>query len=277
MEYNKLVNMVLTPDWAYRNEKWKYYSMDFHAHGFLEINYIFEGSCTYIIGKTTYVLQKKNLLILDSRIPHKKIFDHSVPCVVYGCSFDMKEPVSGFGTLEDLLNESPILSALLADINEGLVMEDGSFIFSDLAALQSEIAGSRNPYYIQALGVKMLIDIARRYTNPVSNRAEYVLQIKEYIRLHFDQIDSLAQIADSVGLNQTYAERLFKKETGCTIWNYLIHYRLEVATNLLQYPDIPIGEIDARIGMNSRQTFYIQFRKKYGLSPQEYRKNTKGE
>ena len=67
-------------------------------------------------------------------------------------------------------------------------------------------------------------------------------------------------------------ERIFKRETGSTIWQYVMECRMDAAKDLLENTPIPIGEIDPLIGMNSRQTFYIQFKRHYGVSPAEYRK-----
>jgi transcriptional regulator GlxA family with amidase domain len=56
-----------------------------------------------------------------------------------------------------------------------------------------------------------------------------------------------------------------------TIWSYLTEIRLKNSIQLLLHTDIPIGDIDEKIGINSRQNFYKLFKSKYNISPSEYR------
>ena len=78
---------ILLPDSSYLNNNWKDYTMKPHAHGFLEMNYIMEGTCSYLVGDRVFPLKKHNLIVFDASILHKKIFDHRTPCSVLGCSF----------------------------------------------------------------------------------------------------------------------------------------------------------------------------------------------
>lgn len=67
-------------------------------------------------------------------------------------------------------------------------------------------------------------------------------------------------------------ERLFKQETGMSVWTYLNNIRIEKSLYYLTELNIPIGNIDELVGIHSRQNFYLLFKKKYGISPAQYRK-----
>jgi transcriptional regulator GlxA family with amidase domain len=67
-------------------------------------------------------------------------------------------------------------------------------------------------------------------------------------------------------------ERVFKQETGDSIWNYLNNIRMENAVYYLTQSNIPIGDIDELVGIHSRQNFYLLFKNKYQVSPSQYRK-----
>lgn len=65
-------------------------------------------------------------------------------------------------------------------------------------------------------------------------------------------------------------QRIFKQFTNQTVWTYLVALRVKKEAYLLRYTDIPIGDIDENIGINSRQNFYILFKKTHGIiSPSE--------
>ena len=57
-------------------------------------------------------------------------------------------------------------------------------------------------------------------------------------------------------------ERVFKQETGDSIWNYLNNIRMENAVYYLTQSNIPIGDIDELVGIHSRQNFYLLFKNK---------------
>lgn len=101
----------------------------------------------------------------------------------------------------------------------------------------------------------------------------YAEIVKIHIRHRYRDLSGLEDIESFMGLNSTYLERIFHEVTGSSIYQFMIETRLSAAAQILKDTDTPIGEIDQMIGMNSRQTFYLQFKKRYGVSPSEYRKS----
>ncbi len=271
MKTTNLSGLVFNPDNAYINSDWKHYSMSPHAHGWLELNYIVEGSCTYLVNDVPYDLSCRNLLVLDSSLPHRKIFHPDTPCTVLGASFTMQEGIIGLADADILLHKDPAAQRFWSLFTAARVLPDGRSIYADLLNLYEIFCNEESSFYLTCATAKLLMDIPRLFTQYDTNRIDYIRQIKLYIQYHYSKIRSVAEIAEHVNLNPTYMERIFKKCTGNTIWQYLTSLRLEAAKNLLTHSDISIGEIDTVIGMGSRQSFYIQFKKKYGISPADYR------
>lgn len=267
-----LPGKVLMPDHSYLNNNWKHYSMDFHQHGILELNYIAEGSCSYIVNGISYELKKKNLLVLQSSLPHKKIFNHAIPCTVLGCSFSYQESTIPTASFCSLLEYNPELSAFINDsLGDAYVFPDAHILVPDLQELFMEFTNAKNASYIITLGNKILISMGRLVKKNNLTRREYIAKIQSLIDISYFRIKNVGEIASEVNLNQTYMERIFKLETGCTVWEYVTSIRMQAAVNLLRHPEIRIGDIDSLIGMNSRQAFYLQFKKKFGISPYQYR------
>ena len=69
-----------------------------------------------------------------------------------------------------------------------------------------------------------------------------------------------------------HLSRIIKQETGKTLHNYLMYYRLRIAKNLLVTTQYDIEDIAWRAGFSSSTYFIKQFRLNTGLTPKKYRK-----
>ncbi len=274
MNIAELPNSPLYMDMAYINGNWKYYTMELHRHGLVECNYIAEGSCVYQIGGVPYRLTRGNLILLDSSIPHKITFSHEQPCTVMGMSlsFTDENAPAAMPRLGELLAQSRELRCLLAGLEGAVVFPDARALRGDILRLAREYDGRRDAFYLNSLSYHLLAEIARLPVTECSSVQYYVEKARTYIKEAFYLIRSNQQIAGHIGLNATYLERIYKKATGRTLWESVTDCRLAAAEELLRQPVIPIKEIDTMIGFSNRQTFYLQFKKRYGMSPSEYRK-----
>ena len=262
----------LYADMAYINGNWKYYTMDTHSHGLLECNYIDGGSCTYEIDGIPYRLTSKNLILLDSSIPHRIVFDHGHPCTVMGVSLSYGGTGGDMPGLPALLRQSPEIRSLLEGLDRALVFPDGRSLQRDIHRLAREYQGRRDAFYLNSLSYHLLAQLARLPRTAGSSAQDYAEKAASYIQEAFYLIRSNEQIARQLGLNATYLERIYKKATGSTLWETVTACRLAAAEELLKQPMIPIGQIDSMIGFANRQTFYLQFKKRYGMSPSRYRR-----
>ena len=69
-----------------------------------------------------------------------------------------------------------------------------------------------------------------------------------------------------------HLSRIIKQETGKTLHNYLMYYRLRIAKNLLVTTQYDIEDIAWRAGFSSSTYFIKLFRLNTGLTPKKYRK-----
>ena len=274
MLIEKIPNLPLCVDMAYMNGNWKYYTMDTHSHGLWECNYIEEGNCVYEIDGTEYQLPQKNLILLDSSIPHKIRFTHEHPCTVLGFSLsaDTEQKNAAFPGLLDMLNQSLDLCRMFVSLNHALVFPDARSLRGDMLRLYHEFEGRKDSFYMTSLCYHLLCELTRLSLTPKSSSQYYVEKAKTYIKESFYLIKNNEQVAAHIGLNATYLERIYKKATGVTLWESVTACRLSAAEELLAQPHIPIHEIDNMIGFSNRQAFYLQFKKRYGISPSEFRK-----
>lgn len=97
----------------------------------------------------------------------------------------------------------------------------------------------------------------------------------EYINAHYAEQLSLEQVAASVYLNPDYFSRAFKMETGQTFVNYLTDVRLSRSVWLLENTALRVQMIAQQVGYYNASYFSTIFKKKYGMSPYEYRRKEK--
>lgn len=91
-----------------------------------------------------------------------------------------------------------------------------------------------------------------------------------YLQQHYTEHISLDNLSATVNLNRSYLCRLFKRETGESLFQYLARLRLERATGLLLQEGLSIREVAARVGIDDPFYFTRMFKKQYGVAPSEY-------
>jgi AraC-like DNA-binding protein len=75
------------------------------------------------------------------------------------------------------------------------------------------------------------------------------------------------------GLNQKRIQKGFKRFFGLSVNKYIKNIRLSRAKELIETTDMSISEIVYAIGLNSRSYFSRIFVEKYGILPNNYRRN----
>ncbi|MCU6709697.1 helix-turn-helix domain-containing protein [Paenibacillus sp. J5C_2022] len=94
---------------------------------------------------------------------------------------------------------------------------------------------------------------------------------KRYINERLKEEISREQIADYVYLNPGYLSRLFKKETGESLSDYILRKRMALAKRELTHSDEPISKVARSLGYNSLSYFGKSFKRFYGMNPQDFR------
>ena len=148
-----------------------------------------------------------------------------------------------------------------------------------LEALRSETEHSQS--YSEDIAAGLLLQIMAS----VARSLERAIQLNEanstrigivsghvnyYLRTHYAEPLTLADIARSMHLNPHYLVRRFKFETGTTVFEKLAQIRIEQATRLVLEKRLPLDEIAAAVGYNSVDHFSRVFRKIKGVPPSRY-------
>lgn len=107
---------------------------------------------------------------------------------------------------------------------------------------------------------------------PISNHIE---RCKDYISKHYKEKIYLKDMAQVLGLSSTYLSRLFAKETGMCLQDYINRFKIERAANLLIYSEESISAIAEYVNFPNQSYFGKIFKKQKQMTPLEYRNRYK--
>jgi len=107
-----------------------------------------------------------------------------------------------------------------------------------------------------------------------NNRKRYSKKIndaKNFIDHNLSMDFTLQDIADFVKMNPSYLSRLFKKEVGVNISDYILNEKIIEAKIMLDYSNYSLLEISDILNFSSKSYFIKCFKKVEGITPGEYK------
>jgi AraC-like DNA-binding protein len=106
---------------------------------------------------------------------------------------------------------------------------------------------------------------------PSNGKTTLVKKMLSYLYVHYAEPLSVEDLAQAAAISSSYALHLFKEFLHASPIQYLISYRMEKATELLQASDKDITEIAHEVGFESPSYFSELFHRQKGRSPKAYR------
>ena len=100
--------------------------------------------------------------------------------------------------------------------------------------------------------------------------------MEEYVTVSFNKSPSLGELARVVHLGERQTARVFRACFGESFTDYIARSRLDSAKYMLLNTDKPISAIASETGYLSYNGFFKLFKKKTGISPEEYRIRKRG-
>ena len=126
-------------------------------------------------------------------------------------------------------------------------------LFEFFFVLSSRCRNEKNPRIIRSLGkIKIIL---------------------KFVENNYMHKISVSEVADRVDFSESHFMRYFKENMGTSFVEYLRDYRLTMAARLLLVSDSTILNIAEEVGFDNLSYFNRAFKKKYGVTPREYRNN----
>lgn len=102
--------------------------------------------------------------------------------------------------------------------------------------------------------------------------ARNLMPLKKYIDEHYNEKITLDFLSEKFYINKYYLTRLFKKQYGTSIVNYILQVRITHSKQMLRFTDMSMEQISEECGFSDTNYFSRVFRKIEGISPSVFRK-----
>ena len=245
-----------------------------HCHPYYELSYIEHGSCRFFVEDMMYDLHDGDFLLIPPQMFHytRYLFGPCLRCGIYFRLEDLE------GKLQSFLPEGQEFLTRLR------VFQAPSACRRELAGLIGRMAAEedcfdeRSPLMLKAQFQELLLLCSRVCIHLAENPASIhttdrqVLQAARFINEHFRQQITAGDIANAAGFSPNYLSRKFREAAGIGVHDYLVFIRLRNAAFELLTTDDSVTDIALRSGFSDSNYFKDVFKKKYGMTPREYRK-----
>lgn len=183
----------------------------------------------------------------------------------------------GFGELSKNRVQSfkyhfAITAAMLARYcTSGGMEHEQAYMISDYYIQEADKCATLKE--ISALHRKMVRDYTRRMNGIRTNTvySPHIVKCIHYIYDHLHEKIYLEDLAVQIGIDPSYLSRLFKKETGMPVSEYIMRKKVETAANMLEYAEYTPTEIANILAFSSQSYFVSVFRRYMGTTPGKYR------
>ncbi len=127
---------------------------------------------------------------------------------------------------------------------------------------------------VKSLQYSMIQDFCHRAgdTQIPAGISSEVYKCMNYIRSHTNEPLTIQDVADHVHRSSSYIMKRFKEELGINMGGYISRCKLEEAKSLLTYSTKSLSDISNYLCFSSQSYFQNVFKKKYGITPMQYRK-----
>lgn len=240
-----------------------------HCHDTYEVYFFISGNVSYLVEGKQYTPTPSSILLLSPNVfhgvrintdePYERFALHFNPRVISAensslllSSFSKKSSSSDiYFENADRYNLLRYFQNLLeckdlsANIQKAIVNIRVENLLSQILYMSHEIKGTSQEY---------------------NNR--YIKNIIEYLNANLTKNLNLDLIAEQFFISKYHLNTIFKKYTGTTVMNYIIHKRIAMARQLL-LQGIPAFEAAERSGFHDYSVFYRAYKKLYGYSPSQ--------
>ena len=130
--------------------------------------------------------------------------------------------------------------------------------------------------YVRNIIEQLVILVMRNSKNDITSNQGNTNIRKSLLYIHnnFQNDITVEEVAKICHYTPNYFSTCFKKSVGLTFQRYLLDVRLQFAKNLIKYGNKSCTEACFESGFNSVEYFSYAFKKKYGMSPNNYKSNS---
>ena len=222
-----------------------------NAHSFYELVYYPHGSGATTIDGTEYLFSPNTFVVIPPNVEHDetRYTDCTILCLSFSCEGDSLQ----IGHYSD---ETKKVYKVLKEILKETVNQ--AYGYQEMIATKL---------------TELFLHVARLQNSNTSSSKnfEYIIN---YLKENYYEKIQLTDCANQLNISYDYFQHKFKNLTGKSPQKFLLEQRLNAAKELLLYGGYNCTEIAYRCGFSTSAQFSMLFKRKYGVSPQQY-KNSK--
>ena len=242
--------------------------------------YFTKGEGSVEFNHTTYPVVKDTALLFQSGIKYQIKTDSFLSCIPinfdYTQNFTHRSNAFKMQREDAECKTSPLERVEFTDfpmLNEVIYIPNAEFISGDVYKIMNERLSLKSGHqaYCSCTLKKIICKILRSnntFTGSTNEKAEAILS---FIHKNYATDIDNKQISAQINYHPYYVNKLFYSYTGMTIHQYLNHYRLTMAAHFLTETSDPINHICYMVGFQTPAHFTMNFKKKFGISPKDYR------
>lgn len=255
-----------------------------HWHEELELGYIEKGTSIIRTLSQEYTVHQGDGFFINTNVVDTKLNGNPGKASLEVNHIFHPIFIGGhFGSLITSKYLNPILQNQKISVH---IIRRGSkeadAVLNNLALLKAQNGYKNREIVIRNLlsdtWLMLLDEIEKHFVLPQTLPLEKQNQIKNmlaYIHRNYGEKITLKEISEEAFVSTREANRIFQNAIRQTPFEYLIHYRLDQAKKLLEESDLSITEISYRCGFTDSTYMGKQFKKEFGITPKEYRRNVK--
>jgi AraC family transcriptional regulator len=99
----------------------------------------------------------------------------------------------------------------------------------------------------------------------------WLQRVEEVLRRRFAEPIGLGEAAAIAGVHPVHVARVFRREHGCSIGEFVRRVRIEAAREELTHGDASIAEIAVRLGFSDQSHLHRTFKRLTGMTPNQFR------
>ncbi|MFD0713895.1 helix-turn-helix domain-containing protein [Paenibacillus sp. GCM10027626] len=257
-----------------------------HSHEFIELAYVYAGTGSHRYNKGDYhTISSGDVFVIEPGMDHAYVGGRTENLIIYNVIFTpslLKEELNMMAAFTSFLDFFYVEPLLRNDVRfqtrltlyEHEQLEMKALLHRMLNEKQQKSLGYR--IFIKTAMIQLFIFLSRCHQHkesqaspPPEKTMEHML---DFIHRHYAQPITLEQISRISGWSVSAFSAHFKRVTGQSFIEYRNDLRLAVAQSALADPAVKIAAIAGDVGFDDLSFFNKLFKKKYGCSPGQYRK-----
>ena len=253
-----------------------------HAHNSYELHFVKSGKGVLFLDDKQYNLTEGIHYLTGPGVYHTQISDSKDPMCEYSLNFsfsivdnapnfDVQMPLEENSILQDILNKT-----------SSWIGQDPYNTWAIIDEIIHEFEEKKIGYfsYVQSLASKVILNSIRNYGS--HKNADYAIAdnandfrlkiIDEFFRIYTND-QNIKNLSQKLNISVRHTERIIKELYGMGFKEKLIESRLSIAKFYLLNSADSIDVISEKSNFSSPSYFSTLFKKKYGISPGEFRKS----